>query len=189
VSGGNRKEVLDKMKTLLTFMVVNTAFAATLLFAQTPTPTPAPMRTPPSPATMAQRQVQRLTAWLGLSSAQQADALPIFTTLYTTAQSVATNVRTARMTLHTAILANDINTINSTSTTIGNLTAQLTQAESTAQAAFYQILNPSQQTTYTSTRPRGMGGFGPGGMGPGPMGGGPGGMGPGGGPGRFGGGR
>lgn len=167
-------------------MIVNLAFAATLLFAQTPSPTPRPTPTPPTPATLAQRQIQRLTTLLDLTTAQQTDALPIFTTAATTALSVSSSMQTARKALRTDILNNNTTNIGSGSApgvdamAIGNLTAQLTAAEAVAQAAFYQILTPAQQTKYNTLGQRGgMGGAGPMGFGPGGAGPGPGGMGPG----------
>jgi Spy/CpxP family protein refolding chaperone len=64
------------------------------------------------------------------------------------------------------VQANDNATIEQTATTIGNLTAQTTANQAKAEAAFYQILTPAQQsklTQYESQshgRMMGSGGFG-----------------------------
>jgi len=166
------------MKQVLTSMIVYSAFAATLVFAQTPPP--GPMRTPPSAATVAQRQVQRLATLLDLTATQQGEAQTIFQTAATTALSVSSSMQTARKALRAAVLANDTSNgaagIPTAASTIGSLTTTLVQAEAVAQAAFYQLLTPAQQTKYNLLGQRGgMGGPGP--MGPGPGGMGQGGMG------------
>lgn len=128
-------------KTIATFLLA-AAFAATLVFAQAPG-NPA---NPPNPGAMVQHRIARLTALLNLTPDQQQQATTIFTNAATSSRDLRMNMRTARQTMHTAVQNNDTNTINQSSTAIGNLTAQLTQTRATAQAAFYHLLTPDQQT-------------------------------------------
>jgi Spy/CpxP family protein refolding chaperone len=145
--------------------IAMTAFCASFLLAQGP-------GTPPTPADMVAHQVERLTTLLTLTAAQQAQATTIFTAEVTAASTVQTSLKTAHTALNAAVLKNDTATINAQATQIGTLTTQLTAAHANAQAAFYLILTPDQQTKYATVLSRGNGrGFG----GPGP--------------GRFGGGR
>ena len=133
--------------------------ATSLVFAQgTTTPTQG-THTPPTPASMAQRQVARLTTLLTLTSTQQQTATTIFTTSITADMTARTSMRTAHQTLNTAIKNNDAGGIEQAATTLGNLTAQTTLADSQAQAAFLQILTPDQVTKYTQLGAgHGMGG-------------------------------
>ena len=151
------------IKKTLTLFLLTSAFSTSLLFAQG-------RGTPPSPAEIAQRQVNRLTRQLGLTAAQQTDALAIFTKAATDSGTLLGGLRTAHQSLRTSIQNNDLNGINQASTTIGNLTAQLTTADALAEAAFYRILTPDQQAKVNERRGGGPGGFGggPGGFGGGP---------------------
>ncbi len=124
-------------------------FTATLVCAQP--------RTPPDPATQAQREVQFLTKRLTLTAAQQATATTIFTNQFTADAATHASMKTARTALTTAIQTNNSNGIETTANEIGTLTAQLTVSDATAQAAFYAILTPAQQTAYNQ-HPAGMGG-------------------------------
>ncbi len=116
--------------------------------------------TPPTPATIAQRQVNALTTRLGLSSTQQAEALPIFTTAATTDAGLQPQLRTSRQSLKTAIETNNSAAISTVSAEIGSLTAQIAAADATAEAAFYLILTPAQQTTFNQAPGLGGPGFG-----------------------------
>jgi Spy/CpxP family protein refolding chaperone len=166
------------MKKPLAAFVLTCAFATTLLFGQTPTPTPSPSPAPPNPAQMIQRRIQRLTTLLNLTTDQQTQATTFFTNAANTATPLMTSLKTAHQNLQTAIHNNDLNGINQISTQIGNLTAQLTTAVSVAEAQFYHILTPDQQTKLNSLKGRGHHGMGPMGFGPGGPGpGGPGGRG------------
>ena len=156
---------MKKTLTRLSF-VASLSLAAAL--AQTPT---TPMN-PPDPAAMAQRRVQMLTRFLGLSDAQAAQATTIFTNSATAVEPIRTQIRTAHDAMRTAIKANDAAGIGSAANSIGSLTAQEMTLQGKADAAFYAILTPDQKTKYDQ---RGRGRMGPGGMGPGGMG--PGGMG------------
>jgi Spy/CpxP family protein refolding chaperone len=151
-------------KTTIAILLILTC--ATLLLAQT-APTNAPQ--PPDPATMAQRRVQHLTTLLNLSAAQQQQATTIFTNAATAASAARNNMRSAHQALATAVKNNDAAAIDQAAAAIGTLTAQMTSAEAKANAAFYQILTPDQQSKLSqleAERP-GFGlGMGPGGMGP-----------------------
>lgn len=137
-----------------------TAVFCGLTFAQPPAP-PAP----PTPAQMVAHEVQRLSDVLSLNSDQQTKATSIFTTAESSLSSVRAGMKSAHSALITAIEANDTNGISTAATQIGNLTAQEIQAHAEAQAAFYAILTPEQQTKYKEMLPMGPHGFGPRGLG------------------------
>lgn len=139
-------------KITSTFLLLTGAFGASLMSGQTTT-TP----TPPNPTAIAQRRVNFLTKRLALTAAQQQQALTIFTTSATSNTAVQTSLRSARQSLRTAVQNNDVNGIDQASNTIGTLTAQLTSNNAKADAAFYQILTPDQQTKMTQSEGRGFG--------------------------------
>jgi Spy/CpxP family protein refolding chaperone len=144
------------MKNRLSRFLLGSAFAASLAFAQPPAG-----HTPPDPAMLAQRRVNFLTRQLTLTPAQQQQATTIFTNEITNTAAIRTNLNTAHQALTTAVTNNDAGGMSQESTTIGNLTAQLTLADAQANAAFYQTLTPDQQTKYTAMTGRGpMGGGG-----------------------------
>jgi Spy/CpxP family protein refolding chaperone len=139
-----------------------TSVCASFLLAQ------GPGGTPPTPAEMVARQVERLTSLLTLTTAQQSQATTIFTAAQTAIAPLQTSMQTARTALQAAIPKNDTATIATEATQIGNLTAQLAVDQAKAEAAFYLILTADQQTKYSQalTRGGGRGGFGgPGGPG------------------------
>lgn len=146
------------MKKTLSLFVFVTTLAASLAFAQT-------SNTTATRGNGLQRRISFLTTLLTLTTAQQQQATTIFTNAATAAMPVRTSMKAAREALQTAITSNDTATIDTTATTIGTLTAQLTSIEATANAAFYQILTAAQQTKFTQFESQGHGGFG-GGMGP-----------------------
>jgi Spy/CpxP family protein refolding chaperone len=138
-------EVSPSMKNIVKFITFG-AICAGLAIAQ---------HTPPDPATIAQRQVERLTHMLNLTSDQQTQATTIFTNAQTANQSVMTNLQQARTSLASAIKSNDANSIATLSSQIGTLTGQMTANSAKADAAFYAILTSDQQSKYNP-----MGGFG-----------------------------
>jgi Spy/CpxP family protein refolding chaperone len=152
-------QAIHMIKSLSTFCIA-AAFTAALAFSQTTSGT----HTPPTPAQMAQHQVQRLTTLLSLTSEQQTEALTIFTNSAIANATVHTNMKTAQTALKTAIEANDAATINTTATGIGVLEGQLTANTSLADAAFYAILTADQKTKFAALG--GRSGFGGGGFGP-----------------------
>jgi Spy/CpxP family protein refolding chaperone len=117
--------------------------------------------TPPTPAQQVANRVARLTTLLTLTATQQATATTIFTTEQSALATVSANMKTARTTLQADVLANNTAGISAEATTIGGLTTQEVEATATANAAFYAILNPTQQAQYTKLG--GPGGFGGGG--------------------------
>lgn len=130
-------------------------FAATFAFAQ---------HTPPTPQQIVQQKVSRLTTLLTLNTTQVQDATNIFTTEETALSGLAASMKSARTALQTAITANDTAGIATAANTIGSLTAQQVTATATANAAFYAILNPTQQAQYSKLgglNAGGRGGFGP----------------------------
>lgn len=142
------------MKKLFLLVVVCVLAAASM--AQT-----AP--TPPTPTQIAQRQVDHLTRMLSLTSAQQAQALTIFTNAATAGASLHDSMKTAHDALSAAITANNAGGIDQAAATIGNLSGQETDIRGKADAAFYQILTPDQQAEYSKMLSQGPGGPG---MGP-----------------------
>jgi Spy/CpxP family protein refolding chaperone len=120
--------------------------------------------TPPSPEQQVANRVARLTALLTLTPAQQTQATTIFTNEQSGLASISANMKTARTTLQADVEANNTAGIAAQASQIGNLTTQEVEATATANAAFYAILTPDQQTKYkTLGGPGGniRGGFGP----------------------------
>jgi Spy/CpxP family protein refolding chaperone len=124
---------------------------------------------------MVANRVARLTTLLTLTTAEQAEATTIFTTEQTAVSALMTSMRTARTALKTAIQKNDQAAIATNATQIGSLVTQEVQAQATAEAAFYAILDATQQTKFSELNGPGfggpggfggLGGRGPGGPGP-----------------------
>jgi Spy/CpxP family protein refolding chaperone len=139
------------MKQAVTKLLLTSVFAS-VVFAQ---------GTPPSPAEFVQRRIEHLTSALSLTTAQQQQATTIFTNAANAATALRDSSNAARQSLSAAVKSNDTTGIDLASTTIGNLTAQLTALNAKADAAFYLILTPDQQTKFNSLKgPGGPGGFG-----------------------------
>ena len=122
-----------------------------------------PQQGPPDPAMHVQHQVDHLTKALGLTAAQQQSATTIFTNAANSSRSIHDSLRDAHQKLEPAIHNNDTASIDSLSTTIGNLTAQMVSTEAKAHAAFFQTLTPDQQAKAQQMHgpmggPMGMGG-------------------------------
>ncbi len=121
--------------------------------------------TPPTPAMIAQHQVQRYSTLLTLNANQVEQATTIFTTEATTAQNARTTEHSAHQAMETAIKANDTAAIQSTSTTLGQISAERENAHALARAQFYAILTADQKTKYAQLEQEHMvGGFGHGPM-------------------------
>jgi len=148
----------------LTLLVLSGALGSMLLLAQNSGRTF-------NPANSVPHQVNFLTTLLSLTSTQQQQATTIFTTAATADATVHSSMKTARQSLATAVKSNDTGAIQQASTTIGNLTAQLVLNQATADAAFYQILTPEQQTKLSQFESQSHGRLGSG-MRPGGFGGG-----------------
>jgi hypothetical protein len=111
--------------------------------AQTP-------HTPPTPAQMAQHQVQRYTTLLSLNSAQVEQATTFFTAEATSRGNARATERTAHQALDAAIKANDTATIKSTAATLGQMNGEMMTAHALAEAQFYAILEADQKTKFTA---------------------------------------
>ena len=127
------------------FSLALVAALALVPIAQAQTP---PAHTPPSPAVMAQHQVQRYTTLLTLTSAQVEQATTIFTAEATAHQNARTSERTAHQALEAAVKANDSATIQSTSASLGQMSGEMMAAHALARAQFYAILTADQKTKY-----------------------------------------
>jgi Spy/CpxP family protein refolding chaperone len=121
--------------------------------------------TPPSPAMMAQHQVQRYTTLLTLNSAQVEQATTFFTAEATARESSHASERAAHKALEAAIKANDTATIQSTAATLGQMETEMIVAHSTARAQFYNILTADQKAKFSELEEEHMMG-GPGRGGP-----------------------
>ena len=134
--------------------------------------------TPPTAAQRIANRVAHLTTLLTLNAGEQAQATTIFTAEQNALSGVMTNMRTARTALKAAVQKNDQAAIAAQAAQIGSLVTQETQAQATAEAAFFAILDSTQQAKFNELHSPGFGG-GPGGFGgPGGRGRGPGGPGP-----------
>jgi Spy/CpxP family protein refolding chaperone len=107
-----------------------------------------PPHTPPSPAAMAQHEVQRYTTLLTLTPAQVEQATTIFTTEATARQNSRASERAAHQAMEAAIQSNDTATIQSTATTMGQIAGEAMAAHALAQAQFYAILTADQKTKF-----------------------------------------
>jgi Spy/CpxP family protein refolding chaperone len=136
----------------ITKTLLITTFATSFVFAQS--------HTAPNPATMAQHRVKFLTTLLTLNASQQTSATTIFTNQYTANAAPQASLRTYRQNLKTAIQNNDAGSMSQAANQIGTLTAQITLTDAQADAQFYQILSPVQQTQWTQYQGHGFGGRG-----------------------------
>jgi Spy/CpxP family protein refolding chaperone len=150
-----------------TLLKVTAVLALTSVFAM------AQHGNPPDPGKMAQHHLNFLTKQLSLTPQQQQQASTIFSEAATNAKATHGQMRAAHDSLKAAIQKNDAAGIEQAANTIGNLTTQMISSHAKAQAAFYQILTPDQQTKMNEmeSRHHGMGmgrrrfGHGPGGPG------------------------
>jgi len=107
-----------------------------------------PPHTPPTPAAMAQREVQRYTTLLTLTPAQVEQATTIFTTEATARQNSRASEHAAHQAMEAAIKSNDTATIQSTATTLGQMQGEMMAAHALAQAQFYAILTTDQKSKF-----------------------------------------
>src|ERR1700748_1227977 len=107
--------------------------------AQTP-----PSHTPPTPAAIAQHEVQRYTTLLTLTPAQAEQATTIFPTEATSHQNARASERAAHQAMEAAIKSNDTATIQSTATTLGQMSGEMMAAHALARAQFYNLLTADQ---------------------------------------------
>jgi Spy/CpxP family protein refolding chaperone len=115
---------------------------------------------PPSAADIAKRQVKTLTTLLSLTSAQQQQALTIYTNAASAQQTAMDSDKESRESLRTAIKNNDSATIDQVASTMAQTHAQITSIKAKADAAFYQILTADQQTKLSDLESQHIGVFG-----------------------------
>jgi Spy/CpxP family protein refolding chaperone len=101
---------------------------------------------PPSPAQRTQHEVKYLTTLLSLTTAQRQQATAIYTNSATAEEAVHQSLKSAHESLRTAIKNNDATSIDQASNALAQEIAQSTSTKAKADAAFYQILTPDQQT-------------------------------------------
>lgn len=110
-----------------------------------------------SPADRIEMRVQMLSKTLELSEAQATKAKAIFSEAEAAAAASRTALSEARTSLAAAIKTNATAAIDQLSRDIGTATAQTTAVDAKANAAFYALLTPEQQTKYDSRPGMGMG--------------------------------
>ena len=113
---------------------------------------------PPDPASIVANKVTRLTSLLTLTTAQAAQATSIFTAAQNGITPLETTLSGYHTSLQTAVKSNAVSTIDSLSASIGATLGQITALQNKADAAFYAILTPTQQTTLGTAGPGGPGG-------------------------------
>jgi hypothetical protein len=118
--------------------------------------------TPPSPAQMAQHQVQRYSTLLTLNSSQVEQATSIFTAEATARSTAFASEKAAHQALEAAIKANDKETIQSTAAKLGQMSGEMMSSHALAQAQFYALLDADQKTKYGELEKEHMGFGGPG---------------------------
>lgn len=118
---------------------------------------------PPTAAQMAQHEVQRYTAQLSLTSAQQEEATTIFTAAAAAESTLREQQHTARTALAAAIVSGDTATIGQAATMMGTLEGEMTSSRSLAEAKLYKMLTAEQQTRFAAMleHPMGPGRGGP----------------------------
>jgi Spy/CpxP family protein refolding chaperone len=104
--------------------------------------------TPPSPALMAQHQVQRYSTLLSLNSSQVEQATSIFTAEATARSGSFAGEKAAHQALEAAIKANDKETIQSAATKLGQMGGEMMASHALAQAQFYALLDADQKTKF-----------------------------------------
>ena len=129
------------MKTLSNAMLASALMAGALMAQQ---------YGPPDPATMVQRQVERLTAVLSLTSSQVTQATTIFTNAETSITPIRTNVQTYRTSLQTAVKGNQLATIDQLAGQIGTAEGQILGIQSKADASF--LRHPDDRSANQSER-------------------------------------
>ena len=125
-------------------------------------------RTPPTPAEMAQHEVQHYTTLLSLTPAQAEQATTFFPADATARQTAHTTQRTAHQAMEAAIKANDVATIQSTATSLAQTESEVMVAHATARAQLYAILTADQKAKLTELESEHMEGGPMHGMGMGP---------------------
>jgi Spy/CpxP family protein refolding chaperone len=100
----------------------------------------------PSKASKQTRYLNSLTALLSLTTGQRQQAAAIFASAGTARISVKSSLKAGRKALRDAVKSNDTGAISQASTALGSLTSQHISYGALANAAFFQLLTPDQQT-------------------------------------------
>jgi Spy/CpxP family protein refolding chaperone len=106
--------------------------------------------------------VKYLTTLLSLNSAQQQQASTIYTNSATAEESAHQSMKSVHDNLRAAIKNNDAAAIDQASNALGQEIAQSTSTKAKADAAFYQILTPEQQSKMSELENERPGPFFPG---------------------------
>jgi hypothetical protein len=97
---------------------------------------------------MAQHQVERYTTLLTLTPSQVEQATTLFTTEATARLNARASEHSAHQALEAAIKANDKQTIQSTATTLGQMSGEMIATHALTQAQFYALLDGGQKTKF-----------------------------------------
>jgi len=100
----------------------------------------------PKSAAKQARYLNSLTAMLSLTTGQQLQAAAIFTNAAAARASAHSSLKAARKALSDAVRINDTGAMSQASTALGVLTSQHISSGALANAAFFQLLTPDQQT-------------------------------------------
>jgi Spy/CpxP family protein refolding chaperone len=119
----------------------------------------------PTPAQIAEHEVQRATALFSLTTDQQTAALAILTAEATSAATLQQSSRSLDKALDTAITSGEASAITTTAASLGTVDGELTALHATAEAKFYQILTSEQQAKFVALQEAQIGVGGPGGPG------------------------
>jgi len=114
---------------------------------------------PPSASEMAQHKVKTLTALLNLTAAQQQQAQAIYGSAAKSEQTLHEGEKEAREALRAAIKNDDTAAIDQVAATLGQSMAESTSIRAKADAAFYQILTPEQQSKLSDLESQHLGPF------------------------------
>jgi Spy/CpxP family protein refolding chaperone len=116
--------------------------------------------TPLDPATAVQKRVEFLTKMLTLTDTQATAATKIFTDEIAAATAASANAEADRTALAEAVKKNDTASIDRLAAELGTINGKVIAIHGKADAAFYVLLTPDQQTKYDTLRHGGMGGSG-----------------------------
>lgn len=135
------------------------ALTSALVFAQGPGMGRMGGGNPPDAATRVQFRVEMLAKRLSLTDAQKTQATTIYTDAAAAVETARANVSALQTSLADAVKANNTGTIDTVAAQMGTINGQVLAVETKAEAAFYAILTPEQQTKFDSM-PHGPGGMG-----------------------------
>jgi Spy/CpxP family protein refolding chaperone len=135
------------MKRNPMILVAMAALAAGMAFAQTAA---TPAATGQGGLNLRAAVRQRILKKLSLTADQKTQAKAIQQQARTAAAPLRTQLQTNRQALTAAVKSNDTAQIQSLSATQGSLRGQVLAIRSAANAKFYALLTPDQQTSFTA---------------------------------------